>query len=73
MARNQARDAAPHYREAVRITPESIRANFGLGAALAASGDFEGAIPHLKKAAAGADTSIRDKAAEILRQIERRR
>jgi predicted CXXCH cytochrome family protein len=70
MARNQAREAASHYREAVRLRPESVRAGFGLGLALATTGDSGGAIPYLRKAAAGPDAEIRQRAEEVLRQLE---
>ena len=73
MARQRTQDAAPHYREVLRISPESSRAHLGLGAALMAGGDLEGAISHLKRAAAGDDAAMREQAAEMLRQIEKGR
>jgi Flp pilus assembly protein TadD len=69
MARDQAQAALPHYREAVRIQPESTRAHLGLGSALAATGDPAGAVPHLQKAAAGSDAAAREQAARLLRQL----
>ncbi len=69
LARNQAHEAASHYREAVRLRPESVRAGFGLGMALAATGNRDGAIPYLRKAAAGPDVEIRQRAVEVLRQL----
>ncbi|MBI3470490.1 MAG: tetratricopeptide repeat protein [Candidatus Solibacter usitatus] len=69
LARNQAHEAATHYREAVRLRPESAGAGFGLGMALAATGDPGGAIPYLRKAAAGPDLEIRQRAVEALRQL----
>jgi tetratricopeptide (TPR) repeat protein len=69
LARNRAREAEPHFREALRLRPDSVRAEFGLGMALAATGDAAGAIPHLRKAAAGSDAKIRERAAEVLRQL----
>ena len=72
LARNQAAAAATHYREAVRLRPNSVRANFGLGMALAASGDPTGAIPFLRKAAAAPELETRQRALELLRLLEAR-
>jgi FimV-like protein len=69
LARNDAPAAVPHYREALRIKPESTRAHLGLGAALVAVGDAESAIPHLQKAAAAPDAATRDQAAALLRRL----
>jgi hypothetical protein len=68
VAKGQARDAIPHYREAIGMRPESVRARLGVGLALAAAGDFSGAVEHLKKASGGSDPSVREKAVGILRQ-----
>ena len=68
LARNNPKEAATHYREAARLRPTSMRAVFGLGMAIAASGDSAAAIPHLRKAAVGPDAEIRQKAAEALRR-----
>lgn len=70
MARQRISEAAPHYFEALRITPDSSRAHLGLSAAMILAGDREGAILHLKAAAAGSDTARREQAIEILRQLE---
>jgi tetratricopeptide (TPR) repeat protein len=70
LARNKAHMAALHYGEAVRLRPESIRAGFGLGMALAATGNRDAAIPYLRKAAAGPDLEIRQRAVGVLRQLE---
>ena len=67
LARNNPKEAAIHFREAARLRPASMRAAFGLGMALAATGDTAAALPHLRKAAAGADIEVRAKAAEALR------
>ena len=69
MAKGQAQAALCHYREAVRIQPESGRGHPGLGSALATTGDLAGAVPHLQKAAAGSDPAAREGAAQILRQL----
>jgi len=69
MAKGQAQAALPHYRELVRIQPESGRAHLGLGSALAMTGDVAGALPHLRKAAADSDATVREEAAQILRQM----
>lgn len=72
LGRNQAAAAALHYREAVRLRPDSVRANFGMGMALAATGDHAGAIRYLRKAAAAPDVDIRQRAQALLRQLEAR-
>jgi cytochrome c-type biogenesis protein CcmH/NrfG len=59
MARNRTQEAIPRYCEALRIRPESVRAHLGLGAALVAIGDINGAVPHLQQAAAGPDGATR--------------
>jgi predicted CXXCH cytochrome family protein len=69
LARNQPQEAASRFREAVKLRPDSPRANFGLGMALAALGDGAGAIPHLRKAAAGPDGAIRQRATAALQQM----
>ena len=69
MAKGQAHAALEHYREAVRIQPDSGRAHLGLGSALAATGDLAGAVPYLQKAVAGSDPAAREGVAQILRQL----
>lgn len=69
MARNQAAAALPHYREWLRLHPESAQAQFGLGSALAMTGDREAAIPLLRKAAVGGDAATREAAVGFLRQL----
>ena len=69
LGRNQAAAAALHYREAVRLRPDSVRANFGLGMALASTGDHAGAIRYLRKAAAAPDVEIRQRAQALLREL----
>ena len=69
MAKGQAQAALPHYRDAVRIQPESGRAHLGLGAAMAGTGDAAGAVPHLQKAAMDTDPAVRADAAQALQQL----
>ncbi len=69
MARNQAAAALPHYRAWVELQPESARAQFGLGSALAMMGDRTTSIPYLRRAAAGGDPGTRDAAARLLREL----
>jgi thioredoxin-like negative regulator of GroEL len=69
MAKEQAQAAIPHYRETVRLTPDSGRAHLGLGSALAMTGDISQALAHLQIAAASADPSARQAAAELLQQL----
>ena len=72
MAKDQTHAALPHYRELVRLHPESEAALLGLGAALAMTGDVAGAVPYLRKAAVSIDPTVRSQAAQILGQIEKR-
>jgi len=67
--KGQAPGALQHYREALRISPENVRAHLSLGAALAALGDATGATPHLRKAAESADPAVRDDAVQLLKQL----
>lgn len=69
MAKQQAGTAIPHYREALRVSPESGRGHFGLGAALLMTGDRESGIRELKLAASGNDAAAREQANSILRQL----
>ena len=69
MARNQAAAALPHYRAWARLRPESAQAQFGLGSALAVTGDRAAASPFLQKAAVGGDPGTRDAAARLLREL----
>lgn len=69
MAKEQAEAAMSHYREAVRLQPEWGRTQLSLGLALAAAGKVAESVPHLRKAAGDADSTVRDKAAEVLRQM----
>jgi tetratricopeptide (TPR) repeat protein len=69
MARNQAAAALPHYRQWLRLRPESAQAQLGLGSALAMTGEGAAAIPYLRKAAAGEDAAARDAAMRLLRQL----
>jgi Tetratricopeptide repeat. len=71
MAKGQAQAAVPHYREAVRIQPDSGRARLGLATALLTTGDTAGAIPHLQHAAAGSDAAVSREAVQMLRQLGR--
>ncbi len=67
MASRREADAAGHYREALRQRPDSMRATFGLGAALAATGHRDEALPYLRKAAA--DPQWSQRATEVLRGL----
>ena len=69
MARKQAAAALPHYVAWLRLRPESAQAQFGLGSALAMTGDRAAAIPYLQKAAARGDAGTRDAAVRLLRDL----
>jgi cytochrome c-type biogenesis protein CcmH/NrfG len=72
VARRRPRDAVPHYRNAVRIAPDSARAHLGLASALIAAGEPAEAIEHLTAAAASPDPAIRSRARELLRAVRGR-
>ncbi len=66
IAQNQPTTALPHYREWMRLEPESEEATLGLGRALALTGAREAAMPYLTKAAASKSAAIREEAARLL-------
>ena len=70
MARNQAPAATIHYREVLRLRPQSAGASLNLGTALAAGGNSAEAIPLLRRAAAAADAEIRGRARAVLQQVK---
>jgi len=61
--------AAAQFREALRLRPEFSRAHLDFGVMLAEAGDLKGALPHLREAAASADQSVRQEAAQMLQQF----
>lgn len=64
------REAIERYRAALAADARLGRARLGLAIALAASGDFAAARPHLEQTAANdADPRIRQEAAEVLRSL----
>lgn len=73
LSKGQVQAALAEYQRVLSGAPDSARANFGLGAALAMSGDREGAIRHLRRAVASGDAAVRERAAALLREVERGR
>ena len=69
MARNLPSAAVAHFREVVRLRPDSAQAQFGLGSALAASGEGAAGIPYLRRAFGGGDAAIREEAGRLLREL----
>ena len=69
MARNQVAAAVAHFREVVRLRPDSAQAQFGLGSALVASGEGAAGIPYLRRALLGGDAGVREEAGRLLREI----
>lgn len=65
----QERAAIAQYREVLRRRPESARALFGLGAALATMGEREEAVSYLRRAAA--NPAWRERAAQLLQGLEK--
>lgn len=69
LARGQAPAAVAHYREAVRLRPDSLQSTLSLGIALAATGDRTEALVLLRKAAAAPDADVRQRALAVLRDL----
>ena len=54
---------------AIRLKPDSGRAHYELGVALAQAGNRAGAIEHLKLAAQGPDAEAKAAALQVLRSL----
>ena len=54
---------------AIRLKPDSGRAHYELGVALARTGKREGGVAHLKLAAQGPDADARAAALQVLRSL----
>jgi tetratricopeptide (TPR) repeat protein len=67
--KRQLPEAAREYQEAIRLKPELARAHLDLARVLADQGDMQGAIEHLRKAAAGTDPTVAQLAVEALQRI----
>lgn len=63
------REAMMHYRRALKVAPDSGRAHLGLGTALGATHDLQGAREHLLKAARDPNADVRKDAQELLSQL----
>lgn len=66
---NHIEAALREYEAALRLRPDFARAHLDLGVVLMKEGDANGAVPHLRQAAASSDTGVRQLAAEILAQV----
>ena len=62
-------EARRQLEAAVRADPELADAHMLLAEMLMANGEAQAAIPHLRKAAASADATVRERAAGMLRRI----
>jgi predicted CXXCH cytochrome family protein len=69
---NRLPEARYHFESAIRLKPDYAAARFNYGIALARSGDVRGAILHFRKVAENSDPALRDRAVQILRQLEHR-
>jgi tetratricopeptide (TPR) repeat protein len=67
--KRQLAEAAEEYARAVQLKPEFGRAHLDLARVLADQGDMQGAIEHLRKAAAGSDRAAAQLAAQALQRI----
>ncbi|MBI2689249.1 MAG: tetratricopeptide repeat protein [Acidobacteria bacterium] len=63
------REAAVLYRETLKLNPSFPRAQLGLGTALGALNDFNGARLYLRQAAESPDPAVRAEAADLLRSL----
>ena len=71
MAKEQPGEAMPHYREVLRVEPNSGRGLLGLASALVAMGNVKAAVPSLQRAAGSAEAGIREEAVQALKQLGR--
>jgi tetratricopeptide (TPR) repeat protein len=62
-------EAEREYTETLRLRPDFARAHLDLARVLAAEGNLDGAIVHLKEAAAGSDPQIAQLASQALRRL----
>jgi tetratricopeptide (TPR) repeat protein len=62
-------EAAREYEQAIRLKPELARAHLDLARVLADQGDLQGAIEHLRKAAAGSDPITARLAVQALERL----
>jgi Flp pilus assembly protein TadD len=65
--------AIREYREAIRVRPDFVRASLDLGIALAESGDLKGGSEALRRAANAKEPGVKEKALQILEQINRQK
>ena len=61
--------AISELEEAIRLKPDSGRAHYELGVALARTGNRAGGIEHLKLAAQGPDQDAKAAAVQVLRSL----
>jgi tetratricopeptide (TPR) repeat protein len=67
--KRQFAEAAKEYQEALRLNPAFDRAHLDLANVLAAQGDMQGAIEHLRAAAKGRDPRVAQLAAGALQRF----
>jgi tetratricopeptide (TPR) repeat protein len=65
----QLQEAADEYKSAIRLKPDFARAHLDFARVLAAQGDMDGAVEHLKKAATGSDPATAQAATQALQRI----
>ena len=70
---NRFDEARYHFEAAIRLKPDFTAARFNYGVALMKTNRVNEAIPHFRKVAESRDTSLRDRALQILQQLEQRR
>lgn len=70
-AQGRAQDAEDAYTRALTINPAHADANLSLGMLLLKQGRTEAAVPHLLKAAQGADPDVAQRAQQVLASVQR--
>ena len=70
---NRFDEARYHFEAAIRLKPDFTAARFNYGVALVKMNRVNEAIPHFRKVAESRDTGLRDRALQIIQQLERGR
>jgi predicted CXXCH cytochrome family protein len=70
---NRLAEARHHFEAALRLKPDYAAARFNYGVALAKSGRLDEALPHFRRVAESSDAAMRERAVNVLRQLQQRR
>jgi tetratricopeptide (TPR) repeat protein len=70
---NRFDEARYHFEAAIRLKPDFLAAQFNYGVALAKMNRLNEALPHFRKVAASNDPGLRERALQILQQLQETR